>query len=474
MVEIPTQKKKNKMLLFLMAVLFAISFLLPISVSLTANATSNRVTSVIEDLQTDPNFKVEDYPSKSDDYSLKVIQIAESTAKELFIYVYQPSATTKELTATSINISTAINESLHYKNYKLTLLNYRGVFQKYVVEDFYVKNDALRYYDISSIFRAWNKDIDESAGGGNTISERSFAVGQLWTACTVNNNVTYNYTTIDTIEVVSKYVGFVRYAANDVTWYANKIYNACDSHYVAFSTDKPIEKLIEADVLYTKQSVVTASQTVTTYGEIQENNYAYLKADDVSFYEGKDNLLLKGNKYSWKKIQKSSEFINNNDFSKTYEHGVLQTTTYYNLKEADKNEISKQKWVLCFAETEYKTNVYVHTGKPSTYKYNFTMVSDVSILRLKFETNGVTYNLGVVDNKQTGSRTPSNEIKTETKINMERLMEIIEKALLVIGLLLCLPIIIFLLPFIIKAIIWVVTLPFKLAKDIFKMFKRKT
>ena len=34
------------------------------------------------------------------------------------------------------------------------------------------------------------------------------------------------------------------------------------------------------------------------------------------------------------------------------------------------------------------------------------LVSEVTILRLKFQTDGVTYNLGVVDNKQTGSRDP--------------------------------------------------------------------
>ena len=34
--------------------------------------------------------------------------------------------------------------------------------------------------------------------------------------------------------------------------------------------------------------------------------------------------------------------------------------------------------------------------------YSSTLVGDVSILRLKFMTNGKTYNLGVIDNKQNG------------------------------------------------------------------------
>ena len=36
-------------------------------------------------------------------------------------------------------------------------------------------------------------------------------------------------------------------------------------------------------------------------------------------------------------------------------------------------------------------------------------MSDVTILRLKFETDGVVYNLGVVDNKQTSSVIPDGE-----------------------------------------------------------------
>ena len=37
-----------------------------------------------------------------------------------------------------------------------------------------------------------------------------------------------------------------------------------------------------------------------------------------------------------------------------------------------------------------------------------TEVTEVTILRLKFETDGVVYNLGVVDNKQSGDDVPGN------------------------------------------------------------------
>ena len=67
--------------------------------------TDNNYTYVLYDLQKDSKFNELDYPEKTDDYSLQVIQIAESVDDELFVYVYQPSGKTADLRATSINIS---------------------------------------------------------------------------------------------------------------------------------------------------------------------------------------------------------------------------------------------------------------------------------------------------------------------------------------------------------------------------------
>ena len=66
---------------------------------------------VTEDLSKDGTFPFEDYPAKDNDYSLEVVQIAESVNGELFVYVYQPAGLVKPMNATSINISTAINLS---------------------------------------------------------------------------------------------------------------------------------------------------------------------------------------------------------------------------------------------------------------------------------------------------------------------------------------------------------------------------
>ena len=97
----------------------------------------------MEDLKKDTSFNPDNYPTKAGDYSLQVIQLAESVNKELFIYVYQPSGKTKNFKASSVNISTTINDSISYLNYKLELLNSNGVFYKYKVSGLTVKDESV-------------------------------------------------------------------------------------------------------------------------------------------------------------------------------------------------------------------------------------------------------------------------------------------------------------------------------------------
>ena len=73
-----------------------------------AFAEDKTATDVLEDLSRDKSFNPDNYPTKTDDYSLQIIQLAESVDKELFVYIYQPSGKAKDFKASSINISTTI------------------------------------------------------------------------------------------------------------------------------------------------------------------------------------------------------------------------------------------------------------------------------------------------------------------------------------------------------------------------------
>lgn len=126
------------------------------NVTCASAASETKYTNVLVDLYKDDEFNVEDYPSIENDYSLHVIQIAESADKELFVYVYQPA---NMQLATKINMS--IENDQNYSLYDLTFLNSYGVFFKYKISGFKVSYDQKRYYNVASIFRKWDPDLDK-------------------------------------------------------------------------------------------------------------------------------------------------------------------------------------------------------------------------------------------------------------------------------------------------------------------------
>ena len=403
-------KRKNKVVfnifnIFLLVVLCAFSFVSPFAFRVANAVTVTGYSSVLGDLKIDENFNEEDYPSDPKDYSINVIQVAESTGGELFIYVYQPSALTTTLIATSINISQTIEESLNYKNYKLQLLDSDGVFAKYKVIGIELKTDVIRYYDISSIFRKFNASVDTEQDNDNTTTEKSCEVSQQWWVTTLNGEVYYNCYETEVVTITDKYVGFVRYKDNTAPSWINK--DSVDSHFVAFSTDRDIDKLIEADVYYTSQTYFTSSDLFVPdkYGDVIEN-YVSLSYTNKVVVDGDDSLFWGTNKYEFNEIQTVSEFFDSVDTSTIYEHGIFNTGTLSTLKDETRQLIENMQFVLRFANTDYD-----HFESSSLYPVitdSYTIVQDVTILRLKFETNGVVYNLGVIDNKTNGNGIPDN------------------------------------------------------------------
>lgn len=376
---------------FLLVILFlAILFNISSFVSISVYAETPNSTNVLSDLQKDPNFKVSDYRDKSDDYSIQIISIAESTAKELFIYTYQPCQRTKYLVATCVNMS--LSEKVTGTNlYNLELVSQETVFCKYKVLDLKVSDNNCRYYNITSIYRAWNEDIDDPSGNDNIINEVAYAVGKLYKASTIDGKVSYSYDKMETIEIVNPYVDFLQYS-NGFQLYES----ACRSHYIAFDTDKPIDELMEADVYFVSQGVIRKIGGMTgdkfEYGENIEQTKT-LKGTDKG--ENPANGFL-ARKYEWKRIEKTVDFIEKED-----------------LKESTKNNIKNTKWVLRFVETDYTYKSGASSGITIIDTEEYTNISNVSILRLKFRTGIRIYDLGVISNKITGDDVPGNNNTNE-------------------------------------------------------------
>ena len=433
------------------------------SFSAVAAEKNKTASGVLEDLSKDVSFNTENYPSNAKDYSLSVMQLAESTDKELFIYVYQPSG--DKVKASSINISTTINDDISFFNYSLELLNFEGTLFKYKVTGFEVKKDPVRYYAISSIYRPFDTGIGDKKSGNNTINEVNYAVNRQYCFGEINGKPYINCIDIETIVVTDKFVGFVRYPDGFKLFTGA---GACDSHFVAFNTDKKIDKLFEADVYYTTQKVsydffTEDSPFSIKFGDSKTDNYAYLKYTDKVEHTG--GGFFAGT-YKWDRIQSVDDFIKTEDRTTVYYGAVLNSKVSSKLTDEALNELKGKKWVLRFTETSYNKAPKSGMGAATYYHAETTMVGNVTILRLKFETNGITYNLGVIDNKQTGSTEPSNstDIKVEPNATGKGIIYLI---LFVLLLVLLAP----LLPYVLNAIILIVSLPVKLISEIVKLIK---
>ena len=118
-----------------------------------------------------------------------------------------------------------MHNALSIKNYTLTLINYYGVFQKYVVDGLTVPDGNKRYYDVVSIYRRYDSDIDDkinedyddlvngniSYNNGNTIDEMVYPVRKQYIFDETDGNYNVSVFDTETISITDKFVGFVRY-----------------------------------------------------------------------------------------------------------------------------------------------------------------------------------------------------------------------------------------------------------------------
>lgn len=429
-----------------------------------ASAETATYSDVMDDLGEDETFDKSEWPDNLTDYSLQIITIAESTNGELFLYVYQPyTGTDYDLTATSVNISTGINDNLYYQNYSLTLLNSSRVFYKYLVDGFEVKADALRYYDISAIYRNYYDDIDDGVAEGNTNTIGSYAIGvaKLWTACTVNGEVSYTCTdtTVVVIYPEQQYVGYVRYLDGYSPGFWWVVSYDCDRWYIAFDSDFEIGDLYEADVMYSYRTYETkytwwGASSSTTYGEDVTNYVVTLSQDRIVQNE---LIGIWGQQHEWSEIESVETFIETNDLT----DDTIET-------------LSDKQWVLSFAVTEY---IRDGTTEGVTWTRSGTEIYDVSILRLKFETEGTVYNLGVVSSMITPDpeADPDNNADSPDLGNWGTSFDW-QIILAVLGLIILLVLIVLFWPIfsiIFKAIIWVICLPFRAIAALFRAIKKR-
>ena len=360
----------------------------------SAFADTDGYTTAIEDLQHDETFKPSAYPDNPEDIKIQLIQIAESEDGDLFVYTYQPCQRTTYLVATDINMS--LSETVDDTElYPLRLINISGTLCKYSVTGVTVSPVAVRYYNITSIYREWIKGVDEEPDNDNTTNAVAHEVGQLWQVKTSSDGVEYSMTETEFVTVTAQMIGFRRYS-DGFQWSGTK---SCDAHYMLFNCDHDIDKLISADVAFNTQEYKSFFGDTKYYDKTPQT--AYLRYDDQVSNDGSGWF---GKKEKWRRMASTSEFMQ-----------------AVKLRDDEQKIFNKYAWVLNFYETEYKCeaggkDVLIGCLVPFGFVWAIgqansmsgTIVSDVTLLRLEFEYDGHIYDLGVVSNKQTGSSKPTN------------------------------------------------------------------
>ena len=352
-------------------------------------------TSVLTDLQSDAEFNVADYPAVSNDYSIQLIQIAESSDGELFVYTYQPCMGSRIMPATDINMS--LNDTVEgTKLYSLQLIDFVGVFAKYLVKGVTVSSDSVRYYTLSTIYRNWYKDVDSASVRDNTVNGVGFPVGWLWMATTEGDTVTYSATATELIRVYEEYLFMLRFSDGF------KFHNikSCDAHFLSFNTDKPVTHIFEAKLEFVTRDYTKVKGQSAKYSDPVKHEVTLLDTDVFSF---------KGAQFD--RIERTADFLEN---------------SAVNLDDEDRQLLASRMWIFDFYETNYQSDfggddILWWMFVPFYGQYKFvkdaittrgTLVTEAVVLRLKYAYDGQIYDVGVVSNKQSGSNTPRNLQKT--------------------------------------------------------------
>jgi hypothetical protein len=381
---------------------------------------------VLTDLSGDTSFSAQNYPIDNSNYSLSVITVAESVNNELLLYVYQPCVS-MDFRANYISISTTVNDSIRFEIKSLTFCNKSGTLYKYVVDGVTVNTaNEVRYYEIASIFRPFNETIDTQAQFDNTVNAVVFGVSKCWKIGEINGNSYVECSNIATVEISDKFVGFCRYSNGSNFFHSGE---STDAHFVAFSTNYDISNLYEADVWYCTKSYkedTTENNGQTDSDIVWGDEVSHTKTCYSDEYVQREQGYWLADDYDFYRIVSTADFIQAEVGERSNVWGLSYNGVFVNIDTTQTNELTtttlsalqNTQWVLRFAETDYWDYSTSHPGVDRIYKEESTRVTKVTILRLKFKSNGVVYNLGCVDNMQTGGSAPANKITQDLNVEL--------------------------------------------------------
>lgn len=364
------------------------------------SATETVMTSVLDDLQLDATFSAEAYPGKTIDQLkaageeyLQVIKVAESIDNELYVYIYQPSDATKEIVASKMLIGQTAGETAA-RVCPLKLVSSEGVFDKYLVEGIEVLPLSLRHYQITSIYRPFDSALDDAAQNGGKDTYIAVPAAQTWyVRTTEDGRREYAHTFDEVITVTDEYHGYL------LLW--PQMRRMQQSFFLAFTTDRKIEKLRQVEITYEGKNVVFLLQfsgdrewrTVGTFGP------KYLKITEEDKGSNNASRWWFEKNYEWDRIGTVDSFLSDDN------HELDSSTVEaLNRVKSTASDNDTSAFVLRYLDHDVYVNI---DNKYNSASYAETFeITNVALLKMTFETEGITYTMGVVDSMTTPDTDP--------------------------------------------------------------------
>ena len=435
---------------------------------------------ILDDLTKDKTFNTGNYDKKTitdyitvngdedetnDIQAVKIIHIAESTSKELYIYTYQclngSDNESLNLECLEIAIWTEYvnnGKEFHPELYELELVDEESVFNKYVVKDFVVSDEVYRHYCISEIFREFNEKIDKKIQGVEDI-KKAESVGQQWVCYFFNDNLVYEMAKLDVVEIEVTGVDSIRFEDGLTIGSLAGQLTAGDAWFVSFNVENyDVAHIYDADLKYKR---IDCMYSVLNRKESVLKDYG----DYISVYltdsEGKNG---------------SGSYDGQGWFSKDFEWNRISTGTEFKQSMLDQkvtlspelsNTLDNSEWVFAFCETPYKLETINYGLYVDSFKY-YSDINSVAILRLHFRTPQGTYNLGTVADIVSPDNIPGGYGGGIDLSGLKDSLEDLLAILAVIALLVLLGVAMPVLKYVLDFVIWLVKLPFKVIKNLWK------
>ena len=425
---------------------------------------------VLSDLEVDPSFNSANYPTRSGDHSLSLITLAEGSDKFLYAYVYQPNG---DNLAKDIRLAVGNDSStLQYDDYSLTLISNQSVFFKYKINNLTVSSGRTRIYSIVQLARSFNSAWDSALEYNQTASTVPYQVGKQFKFTEVNGNTELSCTDLVTIDISDKFVGFVRYVKNSQGLFNIK-YAGTDRFFVAFNTDVEIDHIVSIRLGYEREGVTEWSKLSSSMSdEILHDSIIDTITESDSYSSSYDFLWVSWD-YSWDKIQSGTEFLSTVEQSSINESHFVDVGYNTSLSEEGRSALQNKEWIISFYDSDYCEYCQDYSGV--SFPPFFSRVGDVTIFQISYITDGVCYNLGAVDNKQTGSSDPVSETITQLSVDghifdipsLDGISDYIKLALKVIAIVILIIILLPILPYLLKLIVFIISIPFKIFKALF-------